>query len=201
MSSMRDERDTRARILGAAAALLEQRPGVPVTMGAVAQASGVSRQAVYLHFADRTELLLEVSRQADSSARTPERQRRIDDAPTARDALRAAVAVQAEIKPELRGIATALDVLRRSDDAAAAAWREREHARLRRCRAVVQRLHDEGELAAGLAVNDAAQLMWAVTSQRVWDDLVVDQRWSQRRYRDELTRLLERGLLRNRRAR
>ena len=58
-------------------------------MGQIARHAGLSRQALYLHFADRASLFVEVSRMADAAARTPERQRRVDEAPTARDALRA----------------------------------------------------------------------------------------------------------------
>lgn len=164
-------------------------------MGEVATQAGVSRQALYLHFADRTSLFLEVSRLADSTARTPARQRRIDEAPTARVAFREAIALQAFLKPRLKGVATALDVLRRSDPAADGAWKEREHARLQRCEQVVQRLHDDGELASGWEVPTAARCFWAVTSQRVWDDLVMDQGWSTTQYRNHITALLEDALL------
>ncbi len=164
-------------------------------MSTIASECGLSRQAIYLHFDDRTELLLEVSRQVDTAARTPERQRRIDKAESSRGALRQSISVQAEIKPQLRGIATALDVLRRSDPAAAAAWEEREHARLRRCRAVVRRLHQENQLSSRYSVDDAAQLLWAITSQRVWDDLVIDQKWTPARYRTRLIQLVEDALL------
>ena len=164
-------------------------------MGAVAERAGVSRQALYLHFADRTGLFLEVSRVADATLRTPQRQRRVDEAPTARHALREAVALQAWLKPRLKGVATALDVLRRTDPAADAAWKEREHARLERCEEVVRRLQAEGELAPGWTVDSATRCFWAVTSQRVWDDLVMDQGWSTDRYRHHVTALLERSLL------
>lgn len=187
---------TRRRILDAARALLEAGSGSNVGMGEVAKRAGVSRQALYLHFADRTSLFVEVSRLSDSMTRTPQRQRRVDEAPTARDALREAVALQAWLKPRLRGVATALDVLRRSDRAADAAWKEREHARLQRCEQVVQRLRDEGELAPGWDVATAARCFWAVTSQRVWDDLVMDQGWSTAQYRNHITALLEAALLR-----
>ncbi|HEX3306227.1 MAG TPA: helix-turn-helix domain-containing protein [Streptosporangiaceae bacterium] len=186
---------TRTRILLAARELLEKAPGAPVSMGQVARHAGLSRQALYLHFADRTSLFVEVSRMADAAARTPERQRRVDEAPTAREALREAIALQAVLKPELRGVATALDALRRTDPAAAAAWAEREHARLQRCEAVVTRLHAEGDLAAAWDVRTAARLLWAVTSQRVWDDLVADQGWSTDQYRAHLTTMLESALL------
>jgi AcrR family transcriptional regulator len=186
---------TRQRILEAARELLESRPGANIAMSEVAKQAGVSRQALYLHFADRTSLFLEVSRLADSTARTPARQRRIDEAPTGRDAFREAIALQAFLKPRLKGVATALDVLRRSDPAADAAWKEREHARLRRCEQVVQRLHDDGELESGWDVPTAASCFWAMTSQRVWDDLVMDQHWSTAHYRNCITAVLEAALL------
>src|SRR5262245_53929232 len=115
-----------------------------------------------------TPLLIEGSRMADAAARTPERQRKIDEAPTARQALRESIALQAVLKPELRGIATALDVLRRTDPAADAAWTEREHARLQRCEAVITRLHNHGDLAAEWEPSVAARLPWATASQRGW---------------------------------
>lgn len=186
---------TRNRILAAARALLEEEPAAAVTMARVAAGAGVSRQAVYLHFADRAELLVEVSRLLDATERSPARQRRVDEAPTARAALREAVRLQAWLKPRLRGVATALDVARRSDPAARAAWEEREHARLGRCEALVERLRDEGVLAPGWDVPAAARCLWAVTSQRVWDDLVVDQGWSNEQYRRHLTRLVESALV------
>lgn len=187
---------TRRRILEAARELLETRSGANISMGQVAERAGVSRQALYLHFNDRTDLFLEVSRLADSTARTPARQRRVDEAPTARDAFRESIALQAWLKPRLKGVATTLDVLRRSDAAADAAWKEREHARLQRCEQVVRRLCDDGELAPEWDVATAARCMWAVTSQRVWDDLVVDQGWSTAQYRTHITALLETALLR-----
>lgn len=187
---------TRRRILEAAWALLEERPGADIAMGQVADRAGVSRQALYLHFADRTSLFLEVSRLADSTLRTPPRQRRIDEAPTAREALREAIDLQAWLKPQLKAIVSALDVLRRSDPSAEEAWKEREHARLARCEKVIRRCNDEGVLAAGWDVASAARCFWAVTSQRVWEDLVVDQGWSTTEYSNHITALLEAALLR-----
>lgn len=190
--------DTRRRILDAARELLEAKPGASISMRQVAERAGLSRQALYLHFEDRTSLFLEVSRLADSTLRTPARQRRIEEAPTARDAFREAIALQAWLKPRLKGVATALDVLRRSDPAADAAWQEREHARLERCEQVIRRVHDDGELASGWDVSTAARCFWAVTSQGVWDDLAMDQGWTTSQYRTHITALLETALLRQR---
>jgi hypothetical protein len=93
-------------------------------------------------------------------------------------------------------VATALDVLRRSDPAADAAWKEREHVRLERCEQIVGRLQAEGDLKPGWDVPAAACCLWAVTSQRVWDDLATDQGWSTLEYRNRMTALLESAFLR-----
>ena len=187
--------NTRARILAATRALLEERPGAGPSMGQIARRAGISRQALYLHFADRAALLLEVTRAADSAARTPGEQRLVDDAPTSRAALAEAVALQSRLKPQLHAVATALDTLRRTDPDAQAAWQERDHARLGRCAQVTARLAVDGDLGAGWTVDDAARLMWALTSQRVWEDLVLDQGWTAGRYTSRLTRFLEQALL------
>jgi AcrR family transcriptional regulator len=186
---------TRERILTAARDLLEDQLGAGPSMGQIASRAGVSRQALYLHFADRAALLLELTRAVDVTARTADEQRLVDEAPTGRAALAEAIALQARLKPKLHGVATALDTLRRTDPDAQAAWEERDHARLGRCAQVVDRLAAEGELAPGWAAGDAARLMWALTSQRVWEDLVIDQGWPSDRYTSHLTRLLEQALL------
>src|SRR5215217_2940566 len=85
---------------------------------------------------------------------------------------------------------------RRTSRAVDAAWKEREHARLERCEQVVSRLQAEGDLTPGWDVSSAACCLWAVTSQRVWDDLAIDQGWSTMQYRKRLTALLEAALLR-----
>lgn len=171
--------------------LVEERGGSPVTLTEVAAEAGLSRQGVYLHFDDLTDLLLELSREADAAARTADLQARIDNAPTSRDALRQAVAVQAHIKPRLHGLITAIDILRRSDPGAQAAYEERDNARYERVVQVVERLEREGELALGWDVESAARLAWAMMSQRVWEDIGCPD---EEAYTAQLGRFLERAL-------
>ncbi len=166
-------------------------------MSQVATRAGVSRQALYLHFADRTTLLLEASRLADRKYRTPDRQRRIDEAPSGREALRKAVALQAHIKPLLLPMIIALGVLRRSDAAAEIAWQERDQARLERCRQVADRLENESLLRPGLSTDAAAAMIWVATSSAAWEDLVLSCGWTAQRWTDETVALLEAGLLRS----
>ncbi len=164
-------------------------------MSDIASAAGVTRQLLYFHFESRTALLVELSRLIDVNARTPELQATIDDAPDGRAALRAAVKVQAAIKPKIHGVATSLELLRASDEGAAAACEEREDARLSRCRAVIDRLAREGCLAPEWKPTSAAELFWSMTSLRAWEDLVHRRGWSAQEWIRWTTAALEAALL------
>jgi AcrR family transcriptional regulator len=65
--------DTRKRILQATADLLTEGGGAGVRMSDIAKRAGISRQAVYLHFANRADLLIAatfyVDELKDSAAR------------------------------------------------------------------------------------------------------------------------------------
>lgn len=185
---------TRDRILAAARELLE-RGDTQMSMGRIAREAGVSRQLLYVHFDGRADLLLELTRAVDEEVRPAADQARVDEAPDARTALREAVALQGRIKPRIAAIAAAIDRLRASDPDAATAWRERELARYERAHAVAARLATQGVLHDGLAVDDAARLMWSATSQRAWTELVVDAGWSTDRWVARTTELLERALV------
>lgn len=195
LDSMSRAEETRTRILATTRELLERADGRPLSMGAIADAVGVTRQLLYLHFANRAQLLLEVSREADAAARTPDRQARIDSAPDAASALREAVTLQGHIKPKIHAVARAVDRLRVTDPDAEAVWREREEQRLARCRSVVRRLADEGLLRQGWTVATASQMLWSVTSLRAWEELVVESGWTTRAWVRHTTNLVERAFV------
>lgn len=186
---------TRQRILRAARDLLEAGDG-PVSMSDIAREAGVTRQLLYVHFDGRADLLLELSRQVDAEVRTPERQSDIDSAASAVDALREAVRVQGHIKPRIHGVASAIDRLRDRDPDAAAAWTEREGARYSRCLDLARRMHAEGVLTYSFTTTTAARLIWSMTSQRAWNELVNEAGWSTRTWTRHTTCALERTLLR-----
>ena len=62
-------------------------------------------------------------------------------------------------------------------------------------RDVVDRLERDGALADELSPAEAVDLIWALLSSRVHEDLVVDRRWSRRRYEKRMRTILHRALL------
>ncbi|HEU4648483.1 MAG TPA: TetR/AcrR family transcriptional regulator [Gemmatimonadales bacterium] len=180
----------RARILDAALDLLTQRGGAAVSIAEIARAAQLSRQAVYLHFADRADLLAAVARYVDERSGLADDFRRVVEAPSGVAALREWVAVHARTNPEIWPVARVFDALRRADPAVARSWQERLERRLDAVRQVVMRLREEGALRAGVELGAAADLAWTLTSLHVWEDLVVVRGWSEERYRRYITTLV-----------
>jgi AcrR family transcriptional regulator len=183
--------DSRVRVLDAALRLIRKRGHATVTMAQIAKAARLSRQAVYLHFADRAELMAALARHVHESLGLPAAiQRMMTDAPTGIRLIEADVAMQARFNPAVWAVARAVDAVRRTDAAAARAWQERLDSRLERCRAIVSRLKTEGSLRPELDASIAADLLWTMTSLRMWEDLVLEREWSAEQYRVYVTSAL-----------
>lgn len=180
---------TRARILTATLGLVERADG-PISMGAIAKAAGLSRQALYLIFADKGDLFIALARYVDGQRGLVQELAKIRDAPTAVEALAAMVNLQATLNPGLKPLADAFELLRRQDPAVEQAWQDRLDHRLAGARAMVARLVAEGRLRPGLDEDTAADLIWTLTSLRTWDDLVVRRGWTADQYRERLSALL-----------
>jgi AcrR family transcriptional regulator len=73
---------TRERILEETLRLISKRGSADVSMGAIAAAAQLSRQAVYLHFRDRSDLLMALVRFVDVKWGIAEEVRKITEAPT-----------------------------------------------------------------------------------------------------------------------
>jgi AcrR family transcriptional regulator len=179
---------TRRRILDAALQLIEERGG-SVALSDVARQAGVSRQAIYLHFADRAALYVAVVRRADELRGLPAAIQRIQDAASGVEAIGELVAMQARMNPGIWRVARALDEVRRQDEAAERAWQDRLENRLVGCRAIVSRLAREGALRPDLREAEAADVLWTLTSLGMWEDLVLGRKWGPRRYRRHITAL------------
>ena len=185
---------TRQRICEAALRLIVKRGGVDVPLADVAKAARVSRQALYLHFKDRAALFLAVAQHADDKRGLPAAIRRLQQATTGVEALRSMAATRAALNPEIWPLARILDGVRREDPAAEVILQQRRVGRLGACRLIVEQLARDGSLRADLEPAIAADLLWALTSLRTWEDLVLVRGWTAAQYEERLGATLLRVL-------
>jgi AcrR family transcriptional regulator len=191
----RNPAQTRQTILEAARGLFEERGAHETKLEDVAARAGVSRQAVYLHFGSRAGLLLALVAHVDESGPLRELADRVAQARPGAAVLDAALAVQADYWPVIYRIARPFDEARRTDPAIAEAWDDRMERRRASCRSVVQRLADAAELDPRWTVDDATDVLWALSSMRTWEDLVVDSGWSRDRYVECMSTAAKKALL------
>jgi AcrR family transcriptional regulator len=178
---------TRERILDTARQLVETRPDAAPSMSEVARATGISRQALYLHFPDRAALMLAVVEHVDDREDLEAGIAAVEAAPDGVAQTRAWVDMQARRNPSIASFARALDQSRHGDDRAMAAWRDRTANRMRGATAIVQRLRREGQVHRSWTTAEAAALMWELVSFRVWDDLVNEAGLTPERYAEIVT--------------
>src|SRR4029077_15240498 len=94
-------------------------------MSALARAVGISRQALYLHFPDRAQLLLALVAHVDDQEQLQAGRASVPQAVDTSEAVRAFAGMQAWRNPKIAAAARALDGTRHADRAAAAAWADR----------------------------------------------------------------------------
>jgi AcrR family transcriptional regulator len=177
---------TRERILDAARKAIADQGAVP-SMSAIARAVGISRQALYLHFPDRTQLLLALVVDLDDREQLEAGIATVLQAADGAGAIRAWARVQTWHNPRIATIARALDTTRRNDPAAAAVWNDRTAERMRGAAFIAERLHAEGRLDPSWTTTEATTVLWELTSFRVWDDLVNDAAIPPDRYVEIIT--------------
>lgn len=187
-------RDTRTAVLEAAWKLLEQSGGSAVTMAAVADAAGISRRGLYLHFPSRGLLFLELRDHIDAELGLDESLRPFLEADDAMVALDAFAAHVAHFHSQLVGILRAVDRARHDDEDAAALWDQAMDVWYDGCRGLADRLHAEGHLIAPWTTTTAADLMWAMMSVGVVGDLTGVRAWSPDELANHLRLLFRRTL-------
>lgn len=178
---------TRERILGNALDLIETTPDEVPSMSALARATGISRQALYLHFPERASLLLALVEYVDEREDLHAEVAKVQAAPDGAAQVRAWAEMQARRNPRIAAVARALDQTRHADDPAATAWRDRTANRLRAASGIVERLRSEGHVHRSWTNDEAATLAWELLSFRVWDDLVNEAGLAPKRYVEIVT--------------
>lgn len=179
-------RRTAEALLSAARAIVEEAGFESLTMAAVAERAGVSRRAVYLHFAGRADLLTELLRHLGRAEELGVSLQRVWDSPDSLTALEEWARHLARAHPRIMPIARAVDQVRRTDPDAAA-MRAAIMRRWRKgCGRLMAWLDEEGNLAAPWTVESAADMLWALMSWDVLEGLLVERNWSPDQYADHM---------------
>jgi len=178
---------TRERILQTARSLVEERPEATPSMSELARASGISRQALYLHFPDRAALLLALVEHVDEREDLAGWIAAVSEAGDGPAQLRAWAEMQAQRNPRIAALARALDQQRATEGAAGAAWRDRTAKRMQAAAAIARTLRREGHVHRSWRSDEAAALVWQLISFRVWDDLVTEAGLPAERYVEIVT--------------
>ncbi len=164
-------------------------------MSDIAKKAGVSRQALYLHFPNRTELFIAATKAKDAEFHIDARLAPSRAAKTGRERLAAFVEAWGNYIPDIHGVAKTLIVLGETDEDAAHAWAERMADMKEGCAAAVAALARDGDLRPGLTEAQATDLLWSLLSVGLWERLVRDCGWTQKAYLDEVQRLARAALL------
>jgi AcrR family transcriptional regulator len=183
-----DELGTRERILQAAWKIISEKGETAATIKAVAKLANVSRQAVYLHFADRSHLLSSLSDFLDEKMGLGGWMKEVEALNDGEAMVRRVAETRAERHVVLAPLIRSIEANRYRDVAAAQAWERRHGLNVGWMAAVVVRqLESEGRLHPSWNHTAAATLLTTFFTFRVWDDLTHADDWTPKSYIEVMT--------------
>jgi AcrR family transcriptional regulator len=156
--------ETRRRILAALEEQLREEPAQPVSLEQVARRARVSRSTIYLIFGTRSGLFEAF---ADDLFERAGRRHPVDAVahPDAREHMRGGVRAGIEMFAHVRDVARALFSMAALDDEAeGGAIRRIEDRRARGMARVARLLAEQGVLRPDVTADEAADLLWVLTS-------------------------------------
>lgn len=181
---------TRTSLLAAARALFEARGYYDVGLEEIGAVAGVSRQAVYLHFGSKPQLLAELFNWVEEQERLGDLLAPVFAASSGLEALLRLVDAHATFERRIAAIAAVAESARRTAPEMDALVTERMAIRHRAMREIMTRIRDEGRLRAGWTADDAAAFVWALLSPSAYRLLVTERGWSGRRWSTRMKQLL-----------
>lgn len=187
-------RDTRRAILDATLALLAEGEGA-FTYERLATRAGVARQTLYTHFPDRTALLIAAVDQVRVDLGAEQLEAPVYAAPTAADALEALVDFHLAYTPQIIAPSRAMEAQRAAHPELSEAFERRPSGRRQLVRHVVTRLRAEGLLDRSWSVDEATDLVSALTTAAFTSDLLDERRWPIDQLRRRLLETIRRTLL------
>jgi AcrR family transcriptional regulator len=163
--------ETRRRILEALYERLRERPSEPVSVEEVAGAARVSRSTIYLIFGSRAGLFDALAAELFRSGEFERVERAVAN-PDGRESLRGGIRGGAEMYAAHVEVIHALRSMAQLDASAAAGTVQRlEEGRSRGMDDLAQKLAAQDLLRPGLSVDEAAHVLWLVTSFDAFDVL------------------------------
>lgn len=190
-----DKADTRSRILKATSGLLEQSGGRAVRMSDIAKAAGVSRQAVYLHFESRDDLMIATRVYVDEVKGLDDRLQVLQSAKTGTKLLEAIVDVWGNYISDIHAIDKAMMRTLETDEAKAAVWDDCMTGLKSTCREAIAMLAREKRLAPGWSRNEAVEMLMVTLSIHNWEQLTLEYGWSTSQYVARVKTLLKRAFV------
>ena len=185
---------TKTRILDTTWKLLEKRIEKN-RMSDIAKAVGISRQALYLHYPTRAELLIATTKHTDTVKKVNQRLELSRTAGSGIERLHFFIKAWGGYIPEIHGISVALRNMRKNDKAAAEAWDDRMQAVRHGCQAAVVAIAKDGKLKFDLSEQIATDILWTLLTIENWEKLVINCGWLQSAYEEKMIELAEIAIL------
>jgi len=165
-------------------------------MSDIAKASNLSRQAIYLHFENRTDLMIATTEYVDRVKLVHERIQPTLQAKSGQERLERFIEFWGAHLPEIYGIAKGLLDQMSNDEAAAAAWANRMALVREICETIVLDLKKDKHLVDAWSVPVAADLLFAALSVQLWEQYTQNNGWSKSQYIQRMKKSTARILIR-----
>jgi AcrR family transcriptional regulator len=203
-SRLRDARAeaTRLAIVAAAGRLFAERGYAATSIEEIAAAAGVGRATVFTSVGGKPELLKEAYRLAvrgPANAATPlgqqARSRRISAEADAHKLLAGYAGVMVEVGRRLAPLYEAVRAAAHADPEARELWQLITEERRTAATGIVRRLAERNALLHTLDRQHASDILWVLNDPALYQLLVTQRRWTQRRFRSWLTHSMQTQLL------
>ena len=186
---------TRARVVEAATELFGENGYLATTIEAVAERAGVAVQTVYYVFGTKRNLLaavLDASIAGDAEPVAVVDRPWFDSLEDAPDAVAAVTLLVESMVAIVARVAPVYEVVRRAaaDPEVGALLDDNRRRRGDDQRRLVEILARAGHLRAGLDVDAAADVVYGLMNEEVFQLLTVDRGWSVERFREWATALM-----------
>ena len=185
---------TKTRILDTTWKLLEKRIEKN-RMSDIAKAVGISRQAIYLHYPTRAELLIATTKHIDTVKKVNQRLELSRTAGSGIERLHFFIKAWGGYIPEIHGISVALRNMCKNDKAAAEAWDDRMQAVRHGCQAAVVAIAKDGKIKFDLSEQIATDILWTLLTIENWEKLVINCGWIQSAYEEKMIEIAEIAIL------